>query len=87
MTYINQQRMRLGEERLTRFTTAHAMVNAQLMFLTMAMGFARDQDWSDEFLDVLVHDARDVQKAAVELRKTVEEIAEHWRAQRQEHRP
>lgn len=84
MSYIDAQRLRLGEERLTRYTTGHAMVQAQLMFLGMAIGFAKDEGYSDAFLDVLIADARDVQKAAVELRKTVEEIAEHWRAQRQE---
>jgi hypothetical protein len=81
---LGLQRQRLGEERLERFTQGHATLQAMAMFLVMTTMSVPQTGYTDEAIDALKQDARDVRQAAAQWARLCEELAEHWRAQRQE---
>lgn len=74
----------LGEARFTRFWTGHSEVNAMLLALTMSVTFASSQGYSDEMLAVIEVDAQDLIDSATKHAAACKELANHWRAQRQE---
>jgi hypothetical protein len=84
---IGHQRARLGAERFERFIAGHSEVQAMAMILVMTAMTVPQAGYSDEALAALREDARDVRAAAARWAKTCEELADHWQAQREEHRP
>lgn len=83
---IGYQRARLGADRLTAIVEGHGKLQAMTMFLLMSVMTVPQTGYTDEALDALREDARDVRQAAAEWAKTCERLADHWQAQRQEHR-
>lgn len=81
---IGHQRAALGAERFARFTEGHAKVQAMALFLVMSAMTVPQAGYSDEALDSLREDARDVRKAAGQWARDCEQLADHWQAQRQE---
>lgn len=84
---IGAQRARLGAERLTAFIEAHGKLQAMLMFLTMSVHTVPTLEYRDAALACMRQDAKDLRKAAGELARFVEELADHWQAQREENTP
>jgi hypothetical protein len=81
---ISKQRERLGTERLEQLMVAMAHLHGHMTLLIMSLSTAPALEYADEYLDTLRDDADDVAGAAMELRKVVLSIADHWRAQREE---
>jgi hypothetical protein len=80
--YLTALGYRLGEERLERFVTGHATVQAMALFLTMAVTTAPQAGYSDDALGVLASDAEDLRAAANEWADSCIALADHWRKQR-----
>lgn len=78
------QRERLGTERLERFVQGHAALQAMALFLVMSVNTVPQVGYTDEAIECLIQDARDVRQAAATWARDCEELAQHWRAQRQE---
>lgn len=78
------QRERLGEARFQRFVEGHGALQAMTMFLVMSAMTVPQADYSDAAIEALLIDAADVRKAASEWAADCEQLAEMWRAQRQE---
>lgn len=81
---LGPAREALGRERLERFIQGHAGLQAMAMFLVMSVHTAPRAGYSDDALDALKQDADDVRQAAERWASDCEELAGHWRAQRQE---
>jgi len=84
---LGAQAAALGAERFTRFTQGHAQVQAMSMFLIMSVSTVPQTGYSDEALDALRQDARDVREVADRWAADCERLADHWQAQRQENQP
>jgi len=72
----------LGRQRLGEFFRHQAMVQAELLSLTLSTAYAAKADYSDASLENMATDARDLCTAASGLAAFIEELAEQWRAQR-----
>lgn len=78
----------LGEERFHDLMQHFGTLQAQLQFLNLSVAItAGRREFSDEQLDCLIQDARDVKAAAATLGNFAIDLAEKWRAQRQELEP
>ena len=64
LTVLGEQ---LGRERMEKFMTGQANVQAMSLFLVMAVATVPNAGYSDDALDVLISDAEDVRKAAAGL--------------------
>lgn len=84
---LGHQRARLGAERFERFVAGHAELQAMALFLVIAATTVPQAKYSDEALEALREDARDVRAAAARWARSCEELADHWQAQREEHAP
>lgn len=79
--------MMLGRRRMEEFFEAHSKLQFMTTMLTLSLASVPAAGYSDEALEVLCTDAEDVRTAAGELTEWVNELADDWRAQRQEARP
>lgn len=78
-------RQLLAIQRLQKLIQAHGVLAGQMLWAMMSMtGTAALQTFSDEEIEIILKDAKDVEEAAKEFRDVIEEIAGDWRAQRQE---
>lgn len=78
---LGQQRF---NELVERMAHLEAMIRFALISVTMTAGRSR---WTDDELDAIVTDARDVAASAIAFRNFLIELSDHWRAQRQELEP
>lgn len=81
------ERHALGQQRLEAFIQAQAQLHAEAMSLTMSLGFAGLAGYSDEALDAVETDARDVLTAARALADNARRLAREWRDQALESEP
>jgi hypothetical protein len=81
---LGRQRAALGADRFARFTEGHATMQAMALFLVMSTMTVPQAGYSDAAIEAFKQDARDLRKAANGWAKDCEQLAEHWRAQRQE---
>jgi hypothetical protein len=81
---LGPQRKALGERRLNEFLEH----NATLQFMALALGLTiatvPGHGYSDKALECLKADAADLRRAADEYAAWTVQLAEDWRAQRQE---
>lgn len=84
MTYLDARRRALGERRAEEHMAKLAYLQGMLNFSLIGIGYAKDQGYSDEFLDAVQADADDIVEAAENYCAFIYELTEHWRAQRQE---
>lgn len=82
---LGHQRAVLGAERFARFVEGHATLQAMAMFLLFSVSTTPQIGYSDEALEALRQDARDVRQAAAKWARECDDLADHWQAQRQEH--
>jgi hypothetical protein len=82
---IDAQRRNLGERRLQEHMENNALMNFMLLTLNMGILTAPQTGYSDEALDTIKVDASDLRKTAETMASWAEDLADHWRAQRQEH--
>jgi hypothetical protein len=78
----------LGKERFERLIrlTAELDANVKLMLISASI-IAGRREFTDDQLDALEQDGRDISKAGAQLGAYVRELAGLWRAQRQELEP
>lgn len=79
---IDPERERVGRERLDSYIDATAQLSGETMALTMAIGFAGADGYSDESLANIERDCRDIITAAHALADNGRRLARMWRAQR-----
>jgi hypothetical protein len=77
-----EERMALGSARFTDFIEAQSQVHAESMALTLSLGFAGSHDYSDEALEAIERDCRDLITAAHALAHLGRRYAREFRAQR-----
>lgn len=82
---LGHQRAALGADRFARFVQGHAELQAMILFQVMSAMTVPQTGYSDDALAAFKQDARDVRKAAADWARLCEQLADHWRAQRQEH--
>lgn len=86
-TWLEPARQRIGAERMERMIRALGALDVNVHLLVMAIGFAKDQGYSDEYLATLRTDADDVVKAALDLQQVVVRTTDAWEAQRKKAEP
>lgn len=79
------QAARLGAERFALLVNGHAELQAMAAALLMSAMTVPQLGYSDEAIACFKQDARDVRAAGARWAKSCEQLADHWRAQRQEH--
>lgn len=72
----------LAIRRLEKFARLQARIQSEVFSLTLSTAYVAKADYSDESLDNMVTDARDMRHAANELLLFIEDLAHEWRAQR-----
>lgn len=72
----------LGSERFERFYKGHAMVNAELLAITLSVSMAKGAGYSDEVLNAIEIDANDLEKAAKQHAAACRRLAREWRTQK-----
>jgi hypothetical protein len=77
-------RRQLGEQRLDRFVEGHARLQAMVLFATLTVQATPGARYSDEALEQMRADARDVLDAAKDFERGIRRLADEWQAQRQE---
>lgn len=81
------ERYALGAQRLESFIQAQAQLHGEAMSLTMSLGYAGAAGYSDEALNAIETDARDVITAAHALADNARRLAREWRDQALESEP
>ena len=84
---LDAQRRNLGEQRLDAFVRANAVLQFNALTLNMSVLTAPQAGYRDAALQAIATDARDLRDAADALATLAEQLAGHWRAQRQEATP
>lgn len=75
-------RRTLGEQRLEAFVQAHGNVQAQLLFLQLALPGVALAGYSDAAIDGCLEDVKDFERAARNLATVSRQIADEFRMQR-----
>lgn len=81
---MSTQLQALGRKRLDEHMGHNSNLQFQLLTLNMSILVAPRSSYADEALAAVIDDARDVLEAAREYAHWAVELAEAWRAQRQE---
>lgn len=79
---MDPERERLGRERMMGFLEAQGRLHAEAMSLTMTLSFAANLGYSDDALDAIRRDARDLITAAHALAGQARTMADEWAKQR-----
>lgn len=75
----------LGQERFEDLMMKIGELDGNVKFLLVSVSMiAGMREWTDDQLDALVQDSRDVKAAAARLSAFTIDLASKWRAQRQE---
>lgn len=79
---VNPERERVGRERMEAFVGATGQLHGEMMMLTMAVGFAGADGYSDGALAGIEGTCRELITAAHALADNGRRLARDWRAQR-----
>lgn len=79
---LTEAGMELGRQRMRRVMEGHGALQAHAAFLLVSFGMAAAHGYSDEALDSIMGDVRDLEGAAKALSSTVTRIVSDWRRQR-----
>jgi hypothetical protein len=76
--------VKVGRQRMEEWFQRCGDLQANFTFMMMSIGVARSAGYSDEYIAALKQDADDVVEAAALLQDFVREMANDWKAQREE---
>lgn len=77
----------LGPERFEAYLQHNASLHVMTLTLSLSIGTALGTDYRQDILDAIHEDAQDLRDAADRYAAWADQLANDWRAQRQEQTP